>query len=235
MSNTRRILMIVAVISSVFVVVLLLFFLLFIIMRYISSMLSSSSALASSSSWTPCVAFTTRASFAYLKCKLHSTGTASRDMVSSGNVDSFKSTMFPDAESWQLQPSITHDNLAIYVRGSPLRFSTSLVCHGCPLSVAFVIVREGLLAGQGHHYKKKRTVNGILVISEGELGERIRHARDRITTYRDTQWSRGPSGWSTPCVLAFPINVNSVSILGDVGGCKKSCVPCHIGTRIALP
>ena len=156
-------------------------------------------------------------------------------MVSSGNVDSFKSTMFPDAESWQLQPSITHDNLAIYVRGSPLRFSTSLVCHGCPLSVAFVIVREGLLAGQGHHYKKKRTVNGIFVISEGELGERIRHARDRSTTYRDTQWSRGPSGWSTPCVLVFPIHVNSVSILGNVGGCKKSCVPCHIGTRIALP
>ena len=126
-------------------------------------------------------------------------------------------------------------NLACYSRGNlqPLRDAEFLVCHGTPLSVAYKILREGVLrVGDGHHYKNGRTVHGIFVCSEGDLFERMGHARDRSTTVRDTHWVRlgnVPSGWSCPCVLAFELHPSSLTILDTVGGCKKSALEEEIG------
>ena len=58
----------------------------------------------------------------------------------------------------------------------------------------------------------------------GSLFERMGSARDRSSTHRDTQWRRWPGGWSTPCVLAFLLDPDSLVILDTVGGCKKSAL-----------
>ena len=129
-------------------------------------------------------------------------------------VDKFKSWIFPDPQQWSLQwplfgvPSIG-ENLACSCRGNlnPLWDAKLLVCHGTPLSVARKILQDGVLrVGDGGHYKNGRTVHGIFVCSEGDLFERMGHARDRSTTVGDPLWRRlgnVPCGWScVRCALS---------------------------------
>ena len=152
----------------------------------------------------------------------------------------FRAVMFQDPENWQrINVPIGQAQgplLVGYARGNPLTHLHSLVCHGCPLSLAYKIIRENsLIAGTGHHYKKSRTVHGIFVISHGRFFNRLGHARDRGTAMRDTEWDRdGPTGWSTPCVLVFPVALASVTKLKMLGPTnnqvQKSALEMAIGT-----
>lgn len=153
----------------------------------------------------------------------------------------FRATMFADPENWQrvigLGPP-ARGRLAGFARGDPLQDPQRLVCHGCPLSLAYKIIRENVLvAGAGHHYKNGRTVHGIFVTSRGSLYNRMGLARDRSTLHRDTEWNHdGPTAWSTPCVLVFPMaseNLVRLSILEPY--VHKSAIELPIGTRMQLP
>ena len=155
--------------------------------------------------------------------------------VQSGSPErDFKQELFPDSGEWRFHGSLAHnENWACYCRGDPLRDTDALVCHGCPLSVAYRILREGFVVGAGHHSKNGTTRKGVFVVSGGWLPERVRLARNRSTTKRDTEWQHGVSGWSTPCVLAFP--AGRVTTLEALGCCYKSVIEGPEGAKIRLP
>ena len=97
------------------------------------------------------------------------------------------------------------------------------VFHGTPLSVVWKILREGMRAGEGHHYKNGRTVRGQFFIVGEDLLECLQHARDRASVVRCTEWCKFnvPSGWSVPCVIAFRQSREELVQLGKVGNCEK--------------
>ena len=146
----------------------------------------------------------------------------------------FRQTMFPDPDNWDQYKGA---EIVGFTRGDPLQNTDTLVAHGCPLSIAYKILQEGhLVAGNGHHSAKKRTVHGIFVISHGTLSDRLGHARDRSTTNRDTEWSSdGLTGWFTPCVLVFPVSYNRLIELGKVARTNKSALEMPVGTKWKIP
>ena len=83
--------------------------------------------------------------------------------------------------------------------------------------------------------KNRTTRHGIFCVSNGDLFERLLQARDRSTTNRDTHWKFGISGWSTPCVIAFPAASDDITTLGRIGQCQKSCVEAPVGSSMQLP
>ena len=98
--------------------------------------------------------------------------------------------------------------------------------HACPLSIAWIILREGLLAGEGHHLKNKKTVRGMFFITGTQMGEVLFETsyRSTITRCPEYQHSGGwPTGWSTPVVIAFTYP-GEVTKLADVGHCQKNAV-----------
>ena len=147
--------------------------------------------------------------------------------------DEFKNVMFPDGEAWQQKPLRDYEGMLCYCRGDPMQDPFVLVCHGCPLSVAWCILRNGFTVGNGQHRKNGTARHGIVGISNGGLFERLLLARDRSTTNRDTEWKFGISGWSTPCVIAFP--AACVAALGRIGECWKCCIEAPVGSSMQLP
>ena len=97
------------------------------------------------------------------------------------------------------------------------------VFHGTPLSVVWKILREGMRAGDGHHYKNGRTIRGHFFIVGEDLPECLQQARDRASVGRCTEWCKFkvPSGWSVPCVIAFRQPKEELVQLGEVGNCQK--------------
>ena len=148
--------------------------------------------------------------------------------------DEFKNVMFADRNEWRQEPMLRdYEGMVCYCRGDPLGDPHVLVCHGCPLSVVWNILRNGFLVGNGHHQKNGTRREGIFCVSSGGLFERLLHARDRSTTSRDTEWRFGLGGWSTPCVLAFP--APHATQLGRIGNCQKSCIRHPPGSTQELP
>ena len=86
------------------------------------------------------------------------------------------------------------------------------------------MLRKGFIVGNGSHMKNGTSRHGVFCMSRGPFLERLRLARDRSTSRRDTEWEHGPNGWSTPCVIAFLAEVEDVTVLTSVGGCKKSVI-----------
>ena len=127
------------------------------------------------------------------------------------------------------------DELACFCRGHPLAIAKNLVTHGCPLSIACKILRNGFKVGSGRHKYNTSSRSGVFCRKTGDLLERLRHARDRSTTSRDTEWAHGPSGWSVRCVIAFHVHSDEVLMLGDVGGCKKSVIQAPQDSILDLP
>ena len=111
---------------------------------------------------------------------------------------------------------------------TPVHLSNSgqgWVFHGCPLSIVHKILREGMVAGDGQHYKNGRTVKGHFFIIGDNFRECLQHARDRANVLRCTEWKqfKVPSGWSVPCVIVFRYPREELVRLNRVGwSCYKS-------------
>ena len=147
--------------------------------------------------------------------------------------DHVKKVMFPDGDAWRQERLRDYEDVLCYCRGSPMEDPFVLVCHGCPLSVAWCILRNGFIVGNGQHRKNGTTRQGIFCVSNGDLFDRLLQARDRSTTNRDTEWKFGISGWSTPCEIAFA--ASCVASLGRTGECWKCCIEDPLGSSMQLP
>ena len=77
---------------------------------------------------------------------------------------------------------------------------------------------------------------GVRLFNPGShLFERLKSARNRSTTCRDTEWMHGVSGWSTPCVLAFPVQSEKITRLHSIGECTKCVIKAPPGSRMQVP
>lgn len=159
------------------------------------------------------------------------------------NVLAFIHAVCPDPEAWAL--SYEHHAAGPGVSNSPVEYlrlsygdalapTANWVCHGCPLSIAYRILRGGLIAGKGHHLKNGRTVRGHFVVTDGRFGECLQEARDRSTTSRCTEWQHGHvSAWGVPVVLAFDYR-GVVANLKTIGRCQKAAIECEVGHKISV-
>ncbi len=108
------------------------------------------------------------------------------------------------------------------------------VCHGCPLSIAWTILRNGFKVGAGRHQGR----SGVFLMSLTSIlrMEAFQLARDRSTSSRCLEWVVfGPgSVWSMPVVLSFVVSQDSLTNLGPVGHCQKVCIRAEEGVTMKI-
>ena len=147
----------------------------------------------------------------------------------------FIKCVFPDPEEWR---GIRIGAVFMFWRGLFPEFSR-LVAHGTPLSIAFQIVREGIVVGNGTHYKNGSSRTGYFVMHGGSTNIRVQEARNRSTSWRcaEYQIDTWPSSWTVPCVLTWePWHGSTVTKLVRLhNDCWKACIESSAGTRRRMP
>jgi len=125
------------------------------------------------------------------------------------------------------------------MRGGIHHHLDTVVTHGCPLSIAYKIVREGMRVGEGHRRDSKgQAANGFFCMAGGDSRDRVLHARDRSGTVRDEelQLHHVPCGWSTSVVLALRVWPEAVGKhLSRIDSCWKTCVRSPVGSERHMP
>ena len=119
---------------------------------------------------------------------------------------------------------------------SPL--TSTRVYHGCPLSVSYDIIRDGLKAGNATHQKKTGffCIHGMGLL-EGEMVFQAmkRSKSEACPEYMKARQTLGqpwPSGWSVPSVVSFCVNPRDVTLLSMVGNCEKAVIQAPVGSVI---
>ena len=147
----------------------------------------------------------------------------------------FIKCVFPDPEEWR---GIRIGAVFMFWRGLFPEFSR-LVAHGTPLSIAFQIVREGIVVGNGTHYKNGSSRTGYFVMHGGSTNICVQEARNRSTSWRcaEYQIDTWPSSWTVPCVLTWePWHGSTVTKLVRLhNDCWKACIESSPGTRRRMP
>ena len=152
------------------------------------------------------------------------------------DTDAFKNSVFPDAHNWTAKRV---GEVVTFTRGPPICSHDHFVTHGTPLSIAYIILRDGIRVGDGEHAKNGRKMHGVFCMDGGSARDRISNARDRSTSSRchEFQIKMWPTAWTVPCVLAWKPwpDTHAAHMERFTDGCWKSCIESTIGTQRDMP